>query len=283
MRRLMVRPGAIGDCLLALPAMRHLRASYTEVWVPSCVAPLVLWADRVRSIASTGIDLVGLGRDLDPALRDRLQSFDQIVSWYGSNRPEFRSALQSVGVECVFHRALPDERCTLHAADYFSAQVSAPAGLAPSISVPEVGPRNTIVIHPFSGSRRKNWPLDRYRELAAQLPLPVEWSAGPEEPLEGANRFESLFALARWISGAALYIGNDSGITHLAAAVGVPVLAIFGPSDSRKWAPRGRSVRICEGGDLEELQIATIRKLAEEGLADSRLARRPNVVFQKRI
>ncbi len=89
------------------------------------------------------------------------------------------------------------------------------------------------MIHPFSGSARKNWPLERFRELAARLAMPVRWCAGPEEALNDAVRFENLYDLACWLSSARVYIGNDSGLTHLAAAVGVPVVAIFGPTDRR--------------------------------------------------
>jgi len=47
-------------------------------------------------------------------------------------------------------------------------------------------------------------------------------------------------ALARWLAAASVYIGNDSGISHLAAACGAPVIALFGPTNPRVWAPRGR-------------------------------------------
>jgi ADP-heptose:LPS heptosyltransferase len=50
--------------------------------------------------------------------------------------------------------------------------------------------------------------------------------------------------LARWLARARLYAGNDSGITHLAAAVGTPVLALFGPTNPEVWAPRGPNVRV---------------------------------------
>ena len=49
---------------------------------------------------------------------------------------------------------------------------------------------------------------------------------------------------ARILRKAAAYVGNDSGITHLAAALGVPVAALFGPTDPNRWAPRGRDVQI---------------------------------------
>jgi ADP-heptose:LPS heptosyltransferase len=75
--------------------------------------------------------------------------------------------------------------------------------------------------------------------------LTVRWCAGPNDPpLAGAVRIDDLYRLACWISQARLYVGNDSGITHLAAATGVPVLALFGPTDPAVWAPRGANVRV---------------------------------------
>jgi len=58
------------------------------------------------------------------------------------------------------------------------------------------------------------------------------------------TRIDDLYELAQWLAGARLYIGNDSGVTHLAAAVGIPVLALFGPTDPAVWAPRGANVRV---------------------------------------
>jgi heptosyltransferase III len=96
----------------------------------------------------------------------------------------------------------------------------------------------------LSGSARKNWALDRFREVALRLAMPVRWCAGPEETLDGAVRFENLYDLARWLASARVYIGNDSGITHLAAAVGVPTIAIFLATDPAVWGPRGDRVKV---------------------------------------
>ncbi len=106
-------------------------------------------------------------------------------------------------------------------------------------------------IHPFSGSARKNWPLKNFEAIARllELELRVEWAAGPEETLPQARRFDGLDELAAWLAGARLYIGNDSGISHLAAAVGTPAVVLFGPTDPRVWAPRGNGVRVIEGLD----------------------------------
>ncbi len=90
------------------------------------------------------------------------------------------------------------------------------------------------------------------------MPCPVKWTAGPEEELDEAIRFPNLQELADWIAASRLYIGNDSGITHLAAAAGAPVLALFGPASSPVWAPRGPNVTVLECDDLESLQVETV-------------------------
>ena len=59
-----------------------------------------------------------------------------------------------------------------------------------------------------------------------------------------AERFDNLYGLACWLRSARLYIGNDSGITHLSAAVGTPVIALFAPTDPAIWAPRGEHVSV---------------------------------------
>ena len=241
MRRLVIRPGAIGDFVVSLPALEHLRAEYFEVWTHSRTVPLVRFADRVRSIASTGIDRVGVTEP--PAeLMETLRTFDSIVSWYGSNRPEFRDAVADLPF--TFYPALPHDASTIHATDFYLHQVGAPPGAVPHIPC-DVTREDYAVIHPFSGSPRKNWPLEKFRAMAAKLPMPVHWCAGDDDPpLPDAVRFDDLYELACFLARARLYIGNDSGITHLAAAVGTPTLAIFGPTNPAVWAPRGDHVRV---------------------------------------
>lgn len=267
MRRLLIRPGGIGDCLTCFPAMKWLKAEYTEVWTPSDVVPLVQFADRVRAIPDMGIDLLGIGSD-DPidGLREALSTFDEIVSWYGTNRPDFRQAAATLNPCWRFFPALPPEGYSGHATDFHAELLGAPSGLQPDVQVNNPKARNTVVIQPFSGGRRKNWPLSRFRELADLLPLPVEWTAGPEEDLPNAHRFENLFELASWIRGASVYIGNDSGISHLAAATGVPVIALFGASNHLVWQPRGKHVTLVVRASLEEIHVADTLEVVMEVL-----------------
>jgi hypothetical protein len=249
MRRLVIRPGAIGDFVVSLPAMACLETESWEVWTPSRMVPLVRFAGRVRAIASTGLDLLGI-TEPPAGLMESLREFDSIVSWYGANRPEFRQTVAALGLPFTFLEALPPEGAGIHAADFYLEQVRG-IGERRGDGIPRIECQVTredyAAIHPFSGSARKNWPLGKFRALAEKLQrvMPVKWCAGEEDPpLAGAVRIDDLYELACWLAKARLYVGNDSGITHLAAAVGTPVLALFGPTDPEVWAPRGPHVRV---------------------------------------
>src|SRR5580692_7201178 len=230
MRRLLIRPGAIGDVILSLPALEAARAEYTEVWAPRATLPLIRFADRTRAIADTGLDLVGV----TDAKCTLLETFDEIYSWYGTARPEFRAAVAHLPFKFFPAQSLPDK--------------------PPLIEVPPVKREDFAIIHPYSSSPKKNWPLENFQALATQIKQ-VEWC----EP----GRIDDLYELACWISTARLYIGNDSGISHLAAAVGTPVIAIFVSTDPRIWAPRGSHVVALENPSVAEV----LRACAEQQAA----------------
>ena len=238
MRRLLIRPGAIGDVIVSLPALEFLKANYTEVWVPGNVVPLIRFADKVRSIVDSRIEM------FTPEFIECFQNFDEVWSWYGSDRER----LLEINPNCRFFKALPEG--PMRASDFYLQQVGAPLGRRPSIPVKSVT-RETIVIHPFSGSPKKNWPHSNFEQLAPRLPLPVEWAH---------NRFENLGELAEWIAGARLYIGNDSGIAHLAQAVGTPTVVIFRDSNPAIWG--SAQARILQDPTVEEVLTAANEQLA---------------------
>jgi ADP-heptose:LPS heptosyltransferase len=113
-----------------------------------------------------------------------------------------------------------------------------------------------IIIHPGAGSIRKRWPLANFLELAAGLEnrgLKPQFVCGPAEldlmvKIQSRNRrghtFIELTDLADWIESAGAYIGNDSGVSHLAAFLGLPGVVIFGPSDPARWKPPGPEVKM---------------------------------------
>jgi ADP-heptose:LPS heptosyltransferase len=239
LRRLLIRPGAIGDFILSLPTLEASRADYTEVWAPRPVLPVIRFADRTRAIIDTGLDRVGVVPGASVA---ELETFDSIYSWYGTHRPEFRDAVAHLPF--TFFPALPP-----------------PAQGIPFIPVPPAPMSGFAVFHPFASSPRKRWPIESFRAAAEELRMPVKWLAGPEEELAGAERFDDLYELACWLAQARAYLGNDSGISHLAAAVGVPTVAIFLDSDPKIWAPRGAHARVLVRPSVDEV-VGAIRSSA---------------------
>lgn len=116
-------------------------------------------------------------------------------------------------------------------------------------------------IHPGSGSPHKNWPLERFLETAEKLRennqvQPIFLSGPVEQETDSISisaiqtrgfpiiKNQSLPVLAGILSYCSGYLGNDSGISHLAAALGIPTLVIFGPTDPAFWSPQGTAVKI---------------------------------------
>ena len=139
--------------------------------------------------------------------------------------------------------------------------------------------RRRLAIHPGSGSARKNWPAARWRELIARAGEPIllvlgeaerAWSEGGQpllgidasgpttvrrEPVE-VSRDLPLPELAATLAGCRLFVGHDSGLSHLAAAVGTPCVLLFGPTDPAMWAPPGDQVRVIRHGEnLEAIGV----------------------------
>jgi len=269
LKRLIIRPGAVGDFIVSLPAIECLCPA--EIWAAEPNVPLARRvAARARSIASTGLDLLELGEP-DPRLLESLRGFDSIVSWYGAGRPEFRQTVAALALPCHFFTALPGDGSGRHAADFYLDQVR---GISPCASdgIPRIpcpaGRGCHAVIHPFAGSRKKRWPMQRFREVARRLGerMAVEWCAGPDDELPEARRFADLYELACWLATARLYIGNDSGPTHLAAAAGTPVVALFGPSAPAIWSPRGPRVAVAHAPSIEMISVEQVVRLAEDML-----------------
>lgn len=138
-----------------------------------------------------------------------------------------------------------------------------------------------VVIHPGTATADKNWGLENFYRLAAQLQaqgLQTLFLLGPAElDRLTAAEFENLQAVAPCMSQLSLtqalallssvnvFIGNDSGITHLAAALGIKTLAIFGPTEPSVYKPVGPAVKVfsTNQASFAEPCPATMQKLLE--------------------
>jgi hypothetical protein len=118
----------------------------------------------------------------------------------------------------------------------------------------------TWVIHPGSGSKKKNWPFKNFLQISSYIQnhgMKVLWVLGPaDESIKPPSREPvlknpALTDLAIILSCCKRYIGNDSGISHLAAATGCQSIVLFGPSDPIVWAPRGPRVKVLRSPEEE--------------------------------
>jgi len=141
-----------------------------------------------------------------------------------------------------------------------------------------LGDARVVLLFPGSGGQRKNWPAENFAALASALPPPMRALVvlGPAEgaiesalmPLLAARGIawlrdlplSTVAGLARIAAG---FVGNDSGVSHLAAAAGASGVAIFGPTDPDRWRPLG-SVRVVLALKLADLTPAEVASALKE-------------------
>ncbi len=283
---LVIRGGAIGDFILTLPSLRVLREAFPAARVEIVGYPHIAalvekrhYADAVRPIDQRGMAAFFADRaELDPALCTYLSSFDLVVSFLYDPDEIFQRNLTRAGAPRVI-AADSRPQASVHACDHLARWLEQ-IGLPSRIETPRLFPNDDdaaaaaalhpaavlprVALHLGSGSPRKNWPVGRFVELARLLAakgfevLVVDGPADGEAqrqfwgiPLPpGIRRCSGLTlpVLAALLARCAAFVGHDSGLTHLAAAVGTPVCAIFGPTDPRIWRPRGAKVVVLRRG-----------------------------------
>jgi heptosyltransferase-3 len=264
-RILVLRGGALGDFIVTLPALRALRVRWPDgrielIGYPR-VARLALRGGLVDEVHS--LDQAGMARFFAarPAFSEEqaefVRSFDIVLNYLHDPHGQVEENMRLAGARVLIMASpLVRER---HAADHFLRPLQSlaiydadpiPRLIDPSAAGAAVR-SNRLVIHPGSGSPRKNWPLDRFLAVAARaltaghepLFLLGEVEQGLADAIADAGyaaRIEApLDELVDLLADAGAYLGNDSGISHLAAACGCPSVVLFGPSDPGQWAPRG--------------------------------------------
>jgi ADP-heptose:LPS heptosyltransferase len=284
---LMIRPGALGDTLMMLPALHQLKGI-----VPVTVVGRRPGLDFISRAAERVVDMEGPGwhRLFGPGADSRglpVTGAQHVVAFLRDQDGRIERNLKTYYPDArVFvFPSLPTEGTGSHAAFHIASCLKASGlSLDPQATIrrafeeplirmasePESGRR--IVLHPGSGSPRKNHPISFWLRLVESLrregekeDVRITILFGPaEEGLKGFfgalvndQRTEisicpSGEALLKILHAAALYVGHDSGITHLSSLLGTTTLALFRGTDSRQWRPLGpRVIVICEmeGGE----------------------------------
>lgn len=261
MRRILVlRGGALGDFIVTLPALAALRqhapAARIELAGNASAAELAFARGLIDTVHSQHEARWAALYERAPLPSDFatwLASFDVILNFWPDPDADLAHHLPLHPAQ-TFLNAPAHPTCAPAAAHYCTPlralDIATPAIFYPLAERTALLKTQRIAIHPGSGSPQKNWPLERWLELATWLRshhhaelLIITGEAESSTtrlafaPLGAAAHQLPLETLIREFSNCRLFLGHDSGISHLAAACSVPSLLFFGPTDPAIWAP----------------------------------------------
>jgi heptosyltransferase-2 len=257
-------PGALGDFLLALPALRALRARHADARATFVVQPslaaLVGLAGVAETVASID-DAETAGLFSGQRTPSWLAARPRVYSWLGADDAEMRARLGRLARGARFFRTERGDG-PVHAAVAYARALRVPTArtalVAGAALVPPASPAAdallaaatgpVLALHPGAGARAKRWDVAGFVQVAhwwrseggAVVPIAGPAEAGEPPALGGPDVREwPLPDVAAVLSRAALYLGHDSGVSHLAAAVGAAGVVVYGPTDPRRWGPLG--------------------------------------------
>ena len=252
---LVIHPGALGDVLQAIPALTVLRE------LGGGTAPTFAGQTHLGTLlAGTGVvgscqsfDGLGLealfGRDTVPAdVQRRLARFARVISWFGARAEPFPARLRELGQEVVVASPVPPPDLPLRLPDAWRAEARRALS---RLGVDAARP--LLVVHPGAGGADKRWSAGGFAQAIRGVELetgcqvvvhegPADRAAAgallstPDLPMRRL-REPPLPVLAAILREAAAYLGGDTGVSHLAAAVGSPAVILFPPASRPRWTP----------------------------------------------
>ncbi len=292
-RVLVIFPGALGDLICLVPALRALarrhRGAALELMAREELARFAVGRTgvaRAHSIDRREVAALFAGDVAIEMPGEFFAAFARVYSFFASDDEHFRRSLERAAAagRVSFHAFRPARAGHVAGAylDEIGEHAVPDAPLEARVGVLDadieqarraldrvrVDPAGALLLLPGSGGAHKNWPLERFVALASALPAPLRAVAvlGPAEtamdPAFAAGGIATLSglplgALAGLTSIAVGFVGNDSGVSHLAAAAGARGVAIFGPTDPARWRPLGR-VKVVRAERLDRLGVDAV-------------------------
>jgi heptosyltransferase III len=286
-RVVVVFPGALGDLLLALPALRLLRRRHAGAHV-TLVVPGFL-----RSFAAA-LDVADHVADLDDAASARLFAGDEpppwlldrpvVYSWLGATDPAVRARLAAWTTDATVLRvergadgphAMVAYARMLGCDDPLEVLAADGAVVPPRSSRADAacGRRPLLAMHRGAGAQAKRWPASGFAAVAAWWRTrggDVIDVVGPADvdlaPLDAALVVCAwpLLDVAALLSRVDAWIGNDSGVGHLAGAVGARGVGVFVTTPARRWRPATGRIAAIESPSATDGEVdRVIRALRE--------------------
>jgi heptosyltransferase-3 len=295
---LVIRGGALGDFILTLPVLaalrRHFPAHAIEILGSERFAALAVaggLADRASALDSPLLAGFFARNGFWPERAGvYFAGFGLILSYIFDPEMIFQSNVSNCGQARFIagpHR--PDESPSCHATQALLRPLQAlgirGADPCPRLNLPglaEPAAVRRLALHPGSGSQRKNWSEPKWASFLNRLAAETEWNflliGGEAEggrcrrlaatlPAGRASLAENLplVELACRMQSCAAFVGHDSGITHLAAALDLPGLVLWGPSVEAIWRPVSDKMRLLrDERGLSELPVRTVVRAVEQ-------------------
>ena len=252
-RLLVIRLSAFGDVIHTIPAVVAFRPHYDIEWA-------------VRPAYRQIVEIVAGVRAIAPSLKT-LRGHDRVVDFQGLIKSAVLARISGTSERFGFAREFIREKPAAWfmnrpvrinpASHVVEWNLQLARALAPDITMPQVdfspfaadaprGFEGRVVLLPFAGRPEKEWPIDRFRELAKRIGprALVIWGPGERERAAEAGAElappTNLRELARVLRDASLVIGGDTGPLHLAAALGTRVIGLYGPTNPRRNGPYGQ-------------------------------------------
>ncbi|MEQ1885041.1 MAG: glycosyltransferase family 9 protein [Bryobacteraceae bacterium] len=279
-----IRLRSLGDCVLTTPAISLLKAYRQDLRIDVIVEP------RFAQVFEDNPDI---DRILPEMTRDPAPP-DLVLNLHGGTRSmwmtvasgaKYRLGFGHYRYSLVYTHHIPraqeilGEERPVHTAEHVASAMfwlGVPRTEIPraKLFVPARNVTNPhVMIHAFGSAPEKIWPMDRFVALARHLRdvcyLEPIFVAGPEDDTSALAEFrvlkgEPLSEVKRWMSGAALFVGNDSGPAHIAAAFGVPVVVLFGSSNPVTWAPWKTSAQVLvSDGGIADIKLDEVIQTAQ--------------------
>jgi len=305
---MIIRPAALGDTLMLSPAVAQLRP-YTEITLVGRSPGLEFFKPYVHSCIDyegPGWHVLFLA-EFDPGSAPAIPPVQVAVTFLKDPEGRVEANLKTYLPKTSVHAfpPFPPEGEKQHIASYLSQclqRSGLPVDAERAIEDARKRPlfmnrvqkirEGKIVFHPGSGGHQKNHPPDFWIELIKQIQNHPHFKKGNSLLLLGPSEepfyvfykeklaqvgIEILISpdrssLISLLNGATLYMGQDSGITHLAAMHGVPTIALFKSSSIHQWKPLGPAVKVIEGHRSGRHLIWKILARAEEFMGESNLA-----------
>jgi heptosyltransferase III len=304
---LVLRGGALGDLVLTLPVLGEIRKSNPDANVvllgifPQARLAMPEFVDRVERLDAPDWIPLFVDGPLPQGVRNRLDGFDLAVCFLSDPDAVIARNLAAAGVKQVVASS-NRIRSDVHAV-YQLAEVLGQLGSTLQDPVPKLAVRaqfarsSRLGFHVGSGSPQKNWPIDHWIELTQRLDgffgdflllggeaddkVVREFRARSSLQRLGTLLNASLADLCEALCGCTVFVGHDTGVTHLAAAVGTPTVALFGPTNPKVWAPLGQHVSVVWSTDglMQSIPVAEAAKETSRRLGATACRRAPGSAF----